>query len=81
MDGKDIETAFWQAESYASRQYAGLIILADDRKMLLFPRSKDGTFKYSNTPETYTWDEIFSNKDDKFTKLRKFILGFRKHGR
>ena len=80
-DGKEIETAFWQAESYASRQYAGLIILADGDKVLLFPRSKDGTFKFSNNPEKYTWNEIFSNIDDKFTKLRKYILGFRKHGR
>ena len=81
MDGKDIEVAFWQAESYASRQYAGLIILADGDKVLLFPQSKDGTFKYSNTPESYTWKEIFENIDDKFTKLRKTILSYRKHSR
>ena len=81
MDGKDIEIAFWQAESYASRQYASLIILADGDKLLLFPKSKDGTFKYSNTPETYTWKEIFDNVDDKFTKLRKTILSYRKHSR
>ena len=81
MDGKGIETAFWQAESYASRQYAQLIILADGDKVLLFPRSKDGVFKYSNNPETYTWNEIFSNTDDKFTKLRRIILSYKKHGR
>ena len=81
MDGKDIEKAFWQAESYASRQYANLIILADGDKVLLFPKSKDGTFKYSNTPECYTWNEIFANTDDKFTKLRKTILSYRKHGK
>ncbi len=81
MDGKDIEIAFWQAESYASRQYASLIILADGDKVLLFPKSKDGTFKYSNTPESYTWKEIFDNVDDKFTKLRKTILSYRKHSR
>ena len=60
MDGKDIEKAFWQAESYASRQYANLIILADGDKVLLFPKSKDGVFKYSNTPELYTWNDIFA---------------------
>jgi hypothetical protein len=81
MDGKDIEKAFWQAESYASRQYANLIILADGDKVLLFPKSKDGTFKYSNNPESFTWNEIFSNTDDKFTKLRKIILSYRKHGK
>ena len=81
MDGKDIEKAFWQAESYASRQYANLIILADGDKVLLFPKSKDGTFKYSNNPESYTWNEIFANTDDKFTKLRKTILSYRKHGK
>lgn len=81
MDGKDIEKAFWQAESYASRQYASLIILADGEKVLLFPKGKDGTFKYSNNPESYTWNEIFANRDDKFMKLRKTIQGYRKHGK
>lgn len=78
MDGKDIEVTFWQAESYASRQYAGLIILADGEKVLLYPRSKDGTFKFSNNPESYTWYDIF-NDIDKFNKLRNTILSFRKH--
>lgn len=81
MDGKDIEKTFWQAESYASRQYANLIILADGDKVLLFPKSKDGTFKFSNNPELYTWAELFANVDDKFTKLRKTILSYRKHGK
>ncbi len=48
MDGKDIEKAFWQSESYASRQYANLIILADGDKVLLFPKSKDGTLIIQN---------------------------------
>lgn len=81
MDGKEIETAFWQAESYASRQYASLIILADGDKILLFPRSKDGIFRYSNNPEKYMWNEIFTNADDKFSKLRKTILSHHKHGK
>ena len=81
MDGKGIETAFWQAESYASRQYANLIILADGDKVLLFPRKQGEPFKFSNNPESYTWNEIFSNTDDKFTKLRKRILEFHKHGK
>ena len=81
MDGKDIEKAFWQAESYASRQYANLIILADGDKVLLFPKSKDGTFKYSNNPESFSWNEIFANTDDKFNKLRNIILRYQKHGK
>lgn len=80
MDGKDIETAFWQAESYASRQYASLIILADGEKVMLFPRKKDDTFKYSNNPKRYTWNEIFSDID-KFKELRNIILSFHKHGK
>lgn len=79
MDGKDIEKAFWQAESYASRQYANLIILADGDKVLLYPKSKDGTFKFSSNPATYTWNEIFADTD-KFNELRNRILSYRKHG-
>lgn len=81
MDGKGIEAAFWQAESYASRQYANLIVLADGDKVLLFPRKEGEPFKFSNNPEKYTWNEIFANTDDKFSKLRERILSFRKHGR
>lgn len=80
MDGKDVEKAFWQAESYASRQYAGLIILADDKDVLLFPRSKDGTFKFSNTPKTYKWEELFTNPD-KLNELRKTIMKYRIHSK
>ena len=80
MDGKDLEKAFWQAESYASRQYAGLIILADGEKVLLFPKSKDGTFKFSNTYKYYTWEEIFSN-NDKFNELRDTISKYRIHSK
>lgn len=80
MDGKGIEIAFWQAESYASRQYANLIILADGDKILLFPKRKDEPFRYSNTPDTYTWTEVFSDTD-KFNELRNKILIYRKHGK
>lgn len=81
MDGKDLETAFWQAESYASRQYAGLIILADGEKLLLFPRSKDGTFKFSLKKENeYKWKQIFSDTDT-FNELRDRIESFHIHGR
>lgn len=80
MDGKGIEMAFWQAESYASRQYANLIILADGDKILLFPKRKDEPFKFSNNPDTYTWAEIFSDTD-KFKELRNKILSYRKHGK
>ncbi len=81
MDGKNIEKAFWQAESYASRQYASLIVLADDEKLLLFPKSKDGTFKFSNNPESFTWKEIFANTKDCFLKLRNTIMKYNIHGR
>jgi hypothetical protein len=81
MDGKDIETAFWQAESYASRQYASLIILADDKKILLYPRSKDGVFRFSNTPKSYTWKEVFANTKDCFLELRNTIMKYNIHGR
>lgn len=80
MDGQDIEKTFWQAESYASRQYARLIILADGDKVLLYPRKKDGVFAFSNTPEEYAWDKIF-NDIDTFNKLRDTILSYKKHGR
>ena len=81
MEGKDIEVAFWQAESYASRQYAGLIILADAKKVLLFPR-KDGVFSYSipKVENTYSWDEIFSNANIQ-TELKKKILKYRVHSK
>lgn len=78
MDGKEIEKTFWQAESYASRQYSGLIILADGNKVLLFKRGKDGTFSYSDTPIKFLWDEIFGNIE-KFNELRSLIAPFRKH--
>lgn len=81
MDGKDIETAFWQAESYASRQYASLIILADDKRILLFPRSKDGTFKFSfKDGNEYKWKQIFSDTDT-FNELRDRIESFHIHRR
>ena len=80
MEGKDVEKAFWQAESYASRQYASLIILADGIRVLLFPRSKDGVFKFSHTYEEFKWDDIFSNADV-FNRLRKTILKYRKHSK
>lgn len=80
LEGKKVEMAFWQAESYASRQYAGLIILSDNKDLLLFPKSKDGTFKFSNTPKKYTWDEIFGNTD-KFNELRKIIMSYRIHSK
>ena len=81
MNGRDFEKAFWQAESYASRQYASLIILADDKKLYLFPRSKDGTFKFSNNPKEYSWEDIFANTNDKFQELWGIIRGYNKHGR
>lgn len=81
MDGRDLEKAFWQAESYASRQYASLIILADDKKVLLIPKSNDGTFKFSIKEENkYNWNDIFTNPDT-LDGLRKKIFSYRKHGR
>ena len=81
MEGRDIEVAFWQAESYASRQYAGLIILADAKKVLLFPR-KDGVFSYSirKAEDTYMWDDIFSDANIQ-AELKKRILEYRIHSK
>ena len=81
MNGRDFEKAFWQAESYASRQYASLIILADDKKLFLFPKSKDGIFKFSNNPIEYSWENIFANTNDKFQELWDIIRSYNKHGR
>lgn len=80
MDGKDIEKTFWQAKSYASRQYATLIILADGDKVILYPRKKDGVFSFSNTAESFSWTAIMEDKDT-FNKLRDIILKHRRHGR
>ena len=83
MDGdRDLEVAFWQAESYASRQYAGLIILADNQRVVLFPRNKEGIFKYIVDKENneYKWDAIFNNPD-KRNELRKRILSYKKQHR
>lgn len=81
MDGRDLEVAFWQAESYASRQYAGLLILADGEKVILYPR-KDGVFKFSLPKEedTYYWKAIFTDADVQ-AKLRKRILSYRVHSK
>ena len=82
MDGdRDIELAFWQAESYASRQYASLIILADNQRVVLFPRSKDGVFMFNvDKKNEYKWDVVFNNPD-KCNELRKRILSYKKHNR
>lgn len=83
MDGdRELEAAFWQAESYASRQYAGLIILADNQRVVLFPRSKDGVFKFivDRDNNEYTWKVIFNNPD-KRNELKKRILSYKKHNR
>lgn len=76
-----IKEVFYQAESYASRQYAGLIILADAEKLLLYPR-KNGVFRYFDTNEIYKWEEVFDeNEKDVLFKLRNRILEFKKHHR
>lgn len=78
MYGNDIEKTFWQAESYASHQYASLIILADGEKLILYPRQKDGTFKFRSDAVTYTWEKVFSDVET-FNKLREYIRKFKIH--
>lgn len=81
MDGRKLDEAYWQAESYASRQYAGLIILADKDRLLLFPRSnKDNVFKGPDSYIEYLWDVLFADPD-KRAELKKVILGYRVHSK
>lgn len=79
MDGKKLQEAFDQGESYASRQYAELLILADDKRLLLYTRSKQGNFKFSTHPyEEYTW-EALHNDEESMTQLYNTFLKFQKH--
>ncbi len=81
MDGRKLYEAYWQAESYASRQYAGLIILADKDRLLLFPRSKkDNVFKGPDSYKEYLWDVVFSDPD-KRAELKQIILSYRVHSK
>jgi len=80
MDGNDLEKTFWQAESYASHQYAGLIILADGDKVVLYPKQKDGTFKFKSDAKSYSWEQVF-NDVDVFNSLRDYILKFKVHSK
>lgn len=81
MDGNDIEKAFWQAESYASHQYAGLIILADGEKVILYPRDKkEGVFKFRSDAKSYLWENIFHDIET-FNALRSEILKYKVHNK
>lgn len=79
---KDIEKTFWQAESYASRQYAQLLVITDGRLFLLYPRTKDGIFRFSEPDskvEQYTWDELSDMTSESFKKFRATLLSYKKH--
>ena len=79
---KDIEKTFWQAESYASRQYAQLLIITDGVQFLLYPRTKDGVFRYSEPDskiEQYTWTELKDSTSESFKKFRATLLANKKH--
>lgn len=75
-----IKEVFYQAESYASRQYSGLIILCDADKLLLYPRNKDGVFRFFDTTEIYKWEEVLKG-GEVFYQLRNRIKEFKKHRR
>lgn len=79
---KDIEKTFWQAESYASRQYAQLLVITDGRLFLLYPRTKEGIFRYSEPDskvEQYTWDELSDATSESFKKFRATLIANKKH--
>lgn len=75
-----IKEVFYQAESYASRQYASLIILCDDDKLMLYKKTKDGVFSSRIEPEIYKWEEVLKG-GEVFYKLRNRIKEFKKHRR
>lgn len=81
---KEIEKTFWQAESYASRQYAQLLIITDGKQFIIYPRTKEGIFRYSEPDskvEQYSWDELSNTSSDAFKKFRTTILSYKKHSK
>lgn len=81
MDGKKLRETFDQGESYASRQYAELLVLSDDKQLLLYKRTKDGNFKFTNTPfAEFSWEALLDENEKKeFTRLYNIFLKFQKH--
>lgn len=79
---KDIEKTFWQAESYASRQYAHLLIITDGLQFVLYPRTKDGIFRYSEPDskvQQFSWDELSDKTSESFKKFRATLMAYKKH--
>lgn len=81
MDGdKKLKDAFDQGESYASRQYAELLGLCDDKQLLLYVRSKNGNFRFTNTPfATFEWKALFAENSTELTELYNIFLKYQKH--
>lgn len=81
MDGdKKLRDAFNQGESYASRQYAELLILADDKQLLFYTRCKDGNFRFTNTPYArFEWKSLFEENSEELTKVFNIFTKFQKH--
>lgn len=79
---KEIQKTFWQAESYASRQYANLLIITDGNQFLVYPRKKYGIFQYSDPNskiEKYSWEDLSSTNTEAFKKFRETILTHKQH--
>lgn len=81
MEGdKKLRDAFDQGESYASRQYAELLILADDKQLLFYSRSKNGNFRFTNTPyKQYEWATLLKENSEELTEVYHIFLSFQKH--
>lgn len=81
MDGdKKLRDAFDQGESYASRQYAELLGLADDKQLLFYIRSKDGNFRFTNTPfARFEWTSLFEENSEELTRLFNLFIKYQKH--
>lgn len=81
MDGdKKLRDAFDQGESYASRQYAELLVLADDKQLLFYTRCKEGNFRFTNTPYArFEWKSIFEENSEDLLKVYNIFTKFQKH--
>lgn len=74
----EVKVAFKQAESYAAHQYAGLMMLIDEKYIRLFFRDKFGVFKYESQV-IFDWQDINDENKDDFYKLEKIIKSFNVH--
>jgi|GEM_PF-3447150 len=74
----EVKVAFKQAESYAAHQYAGLMMLIDEKYIRLYFRDKYGVFKYESQV-IFDWQDINDENKDDFYKLEKIIKSFNVH--